>query len=64
MPFHFVLQVIIDFLDILNSTEQESVKNNTKLFASQMTTESLQVTLMCPQHYPLATYMTRASDIC
>lgn len=42
MPFHFVFQVIIDFLYMLNSTEQESV-NNTKLFASQMTNESLQV---------------------
>lgn len=31
---------------MLNSTEEESVKNNTKLFASQMTTESLRVTLM------------------
>ncbi|KAK8764227.1 hypothetical protein V5799_033164 [Amblyomma americanum] len=40
------LKVIIDFLDMLNSTEKESVKNNTKLFASQMTTESLRVTLM------------------
>ncbi|KAH8027862.1 hypothetical protein HPB51_010829 [Rhipicephalus microplus] len=40
------LKVIIEFLDMLNSTEEESVNNNTKLFASQMTTESLRVTLM------------------
>lgn len=31
---------------MLNSTEEESVNNNTKLFASQMTTESLRVTLV------------------
>ncbi|KAH7948649.1 hypothetical protein HPB51_028415 [Rhipicephalus microplus] len=40
------IKVIIEFLDMLNSTEEESVNNNMKLFASQMTTESLQVTLM------------------
>ncbi|KAH8029949.1 hypothetical protein HPB51_005973 [Rhipicephalus microplus] len=39
------MKVIIEFIDMLNSTEEESV-NNTKLFASQMTTESLRVTLM------------------
>lgn len=41
-----VFQVIIEFLEMLNSTEEESVNNNTKLFASQMTTESLRVTLV------------------
>ncbi|KAH8037705.1 hypothetical protein HPB51_015750 [Rhipicephalus microplus] len=37
---HLVFQVIIEFLDMLNSTKEESVNNNMKLFASQMTTES------------------------
>lgn len=41
-----MLQVIEDFLVMLNETERNSIEKNTKLFASQLTTESLRVTLM------------------
>lgn len=41
-----MLQVIEDFLVMLNETEKNSIEKNTKLFASQLTTESLRVTLM------------------
>lgn len=41
-----MLQVIKDFLIMLNTTEKNSIERNTKLFASQLTTESLRVTLM------------------
>ncbi|KAG0435239.1 hypothetical protein HPB47_018604, partial [Ixodes persulcatus] len=40
------LKIIKDFLELLSLTEQNSVSNNTKLFASQMTTESTRSTLM------------------
>lgn len=38
--------MIRTFLCLLNTTEEDSIRLNTKLFASQMTTESLRVTLM------------------
>lgn len=41
-----ILQVIKDFLIMLDMTEKNSIERNTKLFASQLTTESLRVTLM------------------
>lgn len=41
-----LLQVIRTFLCLLNTTEEDSIRLKTKLFASQMTTESLRVTLM------------------
>lgn len=41
-----MLQVIKDFLIMLNRTEKNSIQRNTKLFASQLTTESLRVILM------------------
>ncbi|KAH8027288.1 hypothetical protein HPB51_004115 [Rhipicephalus microplus] len=40
------IKVIEDFLVMLNETERNSIEKNTKLFASQLTTESLRVTLM------------------
>ncbi|XP_075526178.1 uncharacterized protein LOC142557858 isoform X1 [Dermacentor variabilis] len=40
------IQVIKDFLELLNVTEQNAIQKNLKLFASQQTTESLRVTLM------------------
>ncbi|XP_037504745.2 uncharacterized protein LOC119379517 [Rhipicephalus sanguineus] len=40
------IQVIKDFLEMLNSTEKNSVEQGLKLFASQQTTQSLRVTLM------------------
>ncbi|KAH9385086.1 hypothetical protein HPB48_027125 [Haemaphysalis longicornis] len=40
------IKVIEDFLVMLNETEKNSIEKNTKLFASQLTTESLRVTLM------------------
>ncbi|KAL1447705.1 hypothetical protein MTO96_044233 [Rhipicephalus appendiculatus] len=39
-------EVIKDFLEMLNSTEKNSVEQGLKLFASQQTTQSLRVTLM------------------
>lgn len=42
----FMMQVIKNFLIMLNMTEKNSIERNTKLFASQLTTESLRVTLM------------------
>lgn len=42
----YLLQVIRTFLWLLNTTEEDSIRLKTKLFASQMTTESLRVTLM------------------
>ncbi|KAH7982375.1 hypothetical protein HPB52_004289 [Rhipicephalus sanguineus] len=41
-----MLIVIKDFLEMLNSTEKNSVEQGLKLFASQQTTQSLRVTLM------------------
>lgn len=43
---HFFLQIIEEFLEMLNSTEKGCKDNNTKMFTSQMTAESLRVTLM------------------
>ncbi|KAH6935928.1 hypothetical protein HPB50_011478 [Hyalomma asiaticum] len=40
------IQVLKDFLNMLNETEQQCRQTNTKMFASQMTVESLRVTLM------------------
>ncbi|KAH9364935.1 hypothetical protein HPB48_017970 [Haemaphysalis longicornis] len=40
------IEVIRTFLCLLNTTEEDSIRLKTKLFASQMTTESLRVTLM------------------
>lgn len=40
-----MLQVIEDFLVMLNETERNSIERNTKLLASQLTTESLRVTM-------------------
>lgn len=60
-----MLQVIKDFLIMLNTTEKNS-ERRTKLFASQLTTESLRVALMSmldiiellhdkdPRHVPIA----------
>ncbi|XP_049526218.1 uncharacterized protein LOC119457590 [Dermacentor silvarum] len=42
----FMMQVIKNFLIMLNMTEKNSIERNTKLFASQLTTESLRVTFM------------------
>ncbi|XP_049276172.1 LOW QUALITY PROTEIN: uncharacterized protein LOC125760320 [Rhipicephalus sanguineus] len=44
--FTSFIQVIKDFLEMLNSTEKNSVEQGLKLFASQQTTQSLRVTLM------------------
>ncbi|XP_077512635.1 uncharacterized protein LOC144123741 [Amblyomma americanum] len=44
--FPYVSRVIRDFLDLLNTTERNTIRENTKLFASQQTTESLRVTLL------------------
>lgn len=41
-----MLQAIKGFLIMLNTIEKNSIERNTQLFASQLTTESLQVTLM------------------
>ncbi|KAH7933277.1 hypothetical protein HPB49_011123 [Dermacentor silvarum] len=40
------IQLLKAFLEMLNTTEQNSVKKNLKLFASQQTTQSLRVTLL------------------
>ncbi|KAH6945333.1 hypothetical protein HPB50_007887 [Hyalomma asiaticum] len=40
------IQLIKDFVELLNTTERNSVEKNLKLFASQQTTESLRVTLL------------------
>ncbi|XP_075739578.1 uncharacterized protein LOC119175690 isoform X2 [Rhipicephalus microplus] len=40
------IQILKDFLEMLNTTERNAVKENLKLFASQQTTESLRVTLL------------------
>ncbi|KAH7944045.1 hypothetical protein HPB52_014878 [Rhipicephalus sanguineus] len=40
------IQVIKDFLALLNTTERNTVCNGLKLFASQMTTEAMRVTLL------------------
>ncbi|KAH6943022.1 hypothetical protein HPB50_014029 [Hyalomma asiaticum] len=40
------IKVIENFLTMLNTTEKNSIERNTKLFASQLTTASLRVTLM------------------
>ncbi|KAH6941776.1 hypothetical protein HPB50_023582 [Hyalomma asiaticum] len=40
------IHVLKDFLNMLNETEQQCRQTNTKMFASQMTVESLRVTLM------------------
>lgn len=42
----FFFQIIKEFLEILNLTERNAVEKGTKLFASQLTTESLRVTLL------------------
>lgn len=42
----FFFQIIKDFLDVLNLTERNAVEKGTKLFASQLTMESLRVTLL------------------
>ncbi|KAH8029765.1 hypothetical protein HPB51_003717 [Rhipicephalus microplus] len=39
-------KILKDFLEMLNTTERNAVKENLKLFASQQTTESLRVTLL------------------
>ncbi|KAH7934718.1 hypothetical protein HPB51_028915 [Rhipicephalus microplus] len=46
LTFTSFIQVIKNFLEMLNSTEKNSVKQGLKLFASQQTTQSLRVTLM------------------
>ncbi|KAH6930019.1 hypothetical protein HPB50_007965 [Hyalomma asiaticum] len=38
--------IIKQFLDVLNVTEENALEKSTKLFASQLTTESLRVTLL------------------
>ncbi|KAK8772159.1 hypothetical protein V5799_024595 [Amblyomma americanum] len=43
---HLATQVIKGFLDMLNVTEKNSMEEGLKLFASQLTTESLRVTLL------------------
>ncbi|KAH7967511.1 hypothetical protein HPB49_025266 [Dermacentor silvarum] len=40
------IEVTKNFLIMLNMTEKNSIERNTKLFASQLTTDSLRVTLM------------------
>ncbi|KAL1417883.1 hypothetical protein MTO96_006055 [Rhipicephalus appendiculatus] len=40
------IKVIRDFLDLVDTTEKNSVRENTRMFASQQTIESLRVTLM------------------
>lgn len=40
------IRIIEEFLEMLNSTEKGCKDNNTKMFTSQMTAESLRVTLM------------------
>ncbi|KAH7978010.1 hypothetical protein HPB49_004155 [Dermacentor silvarum] len=40
------IQTMKQFLEVLNVTEQNAVEKGTKLFASQLTTESLRVTLL------------------
>lgn len=39
-------QIMKQFLEVLNVTERNAVEKGTKLFASQLTTESLRVTLL------------------
>ncbi|KAH6924606.1 hypothetical protein HPB50_020136 [Hyalomma asiaticum] len=46
MSVRLATQVINDFLDLLNTTEKNSVEKGLKLCASNLTTESLRVTLV------------------
>ncbi|KAH7949436.1 hypothetical protein HPB49_009858 [Dermacentor silvarum] len=46
MSVRLATQILKAFLEMLNTTERNSVEKNLKLFASQQTTQSLRVTLL------------------